>query len=266
MDGTSGRPGPPWSGNASRLNHACRKQTAYGRWKRFGRLWVLEFRANGELGEGTELTWSYERIGPKSYTVSESTARTLMFEGILVDPCGCGRSEPCPAHRFVPRADLDPARLVTGLDERLSGGVFGYAGAGGVIRPRSESCGQRGRGGSAGSQGGSGRELVCRSHRSLKWSKSLSPTTSNLRALGDEDDGGLGRMGARARRELLTDNSMMTETERRGGVLPSVVRARGRGRFNAAELSSIFRGAVISSQLERTSRQGYFASWRTVVT
>ena len=103
-------------------------------------------------------------------------------------------------------------------------------------------------------------------YRSLKWSKSLSPTTSNLRALGDEDDGGLGRMGARARRELLTDNSMMTETERRGGVLPSVVRARGRGRFNAAELSSIFRGAVISSQLERTSRQGYFASWRTVVT
>ena len=27
VDGTPDRPGPPWSGNAARLNHACRKQT-----------------------------------------------------------------------------------------------------------------------------------------------------------------------------------------------------------------------------------------------
>ena len=65
-------------------------------------------------------------------------------------------------------------------------------------------------------------------YRSLKWSKSLSPTISDLRALRDEDGGGLGRMGVRARRELLKDNSMMTEMERGDGVLPSVARARGR--------------------------------------
>ena len=67
-------------------------------------------------------------------------------------------------------------------------------------------------------------------------------------------------------RELVKDNRMMTEMERGDGVLPSVSRARGRGRFNTAELSSLFRAAVMPSQLERTSRQGYFASWRTVVT
>ena len=103
-------------------------------------------------------------------------------------------------------------------------------------------------------------------YRSLRWSKSLSPTISDLRALRNEDGGGLGRMGARARRELLKDNSMMTELEKGDGVLPGIARARGRGRFNAAELSSLFRAAVMPSQLERTSRQGYFASWRTVVT
>ena len=103
-------------------------------------------------------------------------------------------------------------------------------------------------------------------YRSLRWSKSLSPTISDLRALRNEDGGGLGRMGARARRELLKDNSMMTEMERGDGVLPGIARARGRGRFNTAELSSLFRAAVMPSQLERTSRQGYFASWRTVVT
>ena len=103
-------------------------------------------------------------------------------------------------------------------------------------------------------------------YQALKWSKSLSPTISDLRPLRDEDGGGLGRMGARARRELLRNNSMMTEMERGDGVLPSVTRVHGRGRFNAAELSSLFRAAVMPSQLERSSRQGYFASWRTVVT
>ena len=34
-------------------------------------------------------------------------------------------------------------------------------------------------------------------YRSLKWSKSLSPTISDLRALRYEDGGGLGRMGVR---------------------------------------------------------------------
>ena len=162
VDGTPDRPGPPWSGNAARFNHACRKQTTFGRWRRFGGLSVLEFRANGELGEGTELTWSYERSGHKSYTVSESAARKLMLEGLPVDPCGCGRSEPCPARRFVPRADLVPERLVTGIDERPSGSVSRHARASGVIRPRPEPRSQRGRRGSEGTQGSSGRELVCR--------------------------------------------------------------------------------------------------------
>ena len=67
VDGTPDRPGPPWSGNAARLNHACRKQTAYWRWRRFGRLWVLEFRANGELGEGTELSLGATSISGLSH-------------------------------------------------------------------------------------------------------------------------------------------------------------------------------------------------------
>ena len=108
--------------------------------------------------------------------------------------------------------------------------------------------------------------LSVEAYRAIKWSKSLSPTISNLRVLRDEEGGGLGRLSARARRELLKDNSMMTEMERGDGVLPSVSRARGRGRFSAAELSNLFRAAVMPSQLERSSRQGYFAAWRTVVT
>ena len=163
VDGTPDRPGPPWSGSAARFNHACRKQTTYGRWRRFGRLSVLEFRANGELGGGTELTWNYEHSGTKSYTVSEPTARKLMLEGIPVDPCGCGCPEPCPARRFVPRADLIPKRLVTGFGERLNGGASRHAGTSSVIRPRPESRDQLGRGGSEGTQGGSGREFVRRS-------------------------------------------------------------------------------------------------------
>ena len=103
-------------------------------------------------------------------------------------------------------------------------------------------------------------------YRSLRWSKSLSPTIQNLQILQTEQGGGLGRLTARRRRELLLDNSAQTELERGDGVLPSITRALGSGRFSAAELSSLYRATVLPSHLEQPSRQGYFASWRTVVT
>ena len=102
--------------------------------------------------------------------------------------------------------------------------------------------------------------------RSVRWSKSRAPTILDLRVLRAEDGGGLGRLSPRGRRELLKDNSQVTELELGDGVLPGVRRARGGGRFNATELSSLFRTLVMPSALEQSSRQGYFASWRSVVT
>jgi hypothetical protein len=100
----------------------------------------------------------------------------------------------------------------------------------------------------------------------LRWSKSLAPTIMDLRCLRNEDGGGLGLLSVRARRELLSDNSQMTEMERGDGVLPSVSRIGGHGRFSTSELASLFRSAVMPSQLEQSSRAAYYASWRMVVT
>ena len=108
--------------------------------------------------------------------------------------------------------------------------------------------------------------LSVETYCNLRWGENLSPTILNLHALRNEDGGGLGLLSAQARRELLKDNSRQTEMERGDGVLPSVSRAQGRGRFSASELTSLFQSAVMPSQLEQSSRAGYFTSWRMVVT
>lgn len=81
IDGEPLQPRTPWDGNASRFNHACQNQTVYGRWKQYGGLKILEFRAKGALEGGTELAWDYNS-GGSSYTISESAARALASEGI----------------------------------------------------------------------------------------------------------------------------------------------------------------------------------------
>jgi hypothetical protein len=78
-------------------------------------------------------------------------------------------------------------------------------------------------------------------YRSLAWSKSLIPTIVDLQALRGEKGGGLGLLNAKARRELLQDDSSPTELEKGDGVLPSISRARGSRHFTTAELSSLFR-------------------------
>jgi hypothetical protein len=108
--------------------------------------------------------------------------------------------------------------------------------------------------------------LSVATYRSLAWSKSQIPTIVDLQALRCEQGGGLGRLKAKSRRELLQDDSALTELEKGDGVLPGISRARGSGRFTTTELSSLYRAAVMPSQLEQSSRRGYFASWRTVVT
>ena len=113
---------------------------------------------------------------------------------------------------------------------------------------------------------GVAENLSVATYRSLAWSKSVIPTIVDLQALRGEKGGGLGRLDARARRELLQDDSSPTEFEKGDGVLPSISRARGSGRFSTTELSSLYRAAVMPSQLEQSSRRCYFASWRTVVT
>ena len=114
-----------------------------------------------------------------------------MLEGILVDPCGCGGTEPCPAHRFVQRADLVPERLVTGFPGMPAPAVSYDHGpnrtANAAVEVRRAL------------KAAVTENLSVEVYRSLKWSKSLSPTIRGLRALRDEDGGGLGRMGVRAR-------------------------------------------------------------------
>lgn len=103
-------------------------------------------------------------------------------------------------------------------------------------------------------------------YRAVRWSKSIAPTIADLRILRTEDGGGLGQLDPKRRRELLKDNSRITALEAGDGVLPGVQRADGSRRFRADELSSLFRALVRPSELEQSTRQGYFAAWRTVVT
>jgi len=100
----------------------------------------------------------------------------------------------------------------------------------------------------------------------IVWTKSHFPTMLSLKVLDGEDGGGLGRLTAKQRKNLLADTSGLTALEEGDGILPSVERAEGTGRFRIAELTALFRSTVLPAQVEASTRGGYYRHWRGVVT
>ena len=161
IDGEPLQPRTPWDGNASRFNHACQNQTVYGRWKQYGGLKILEFRAKGALEGGTELAWDYNS-GGSSYTISESAARALASEGIWTVPCRCRGTHECPRRRQVPLAELTRIYRPAGSAGVASPTDDRHAAASGLIRPRSKSLSQRRGSHETGPQGGDRGERIGR--------------------------------------------------------------------------------------------------------
>ena len=72
----------------------------------------------------------------------------------------------------------------------------------------------------------------------------------------------MGRLGAAERDNLLRDTTPRTALEEGEGLLPSVERLGGGGRFRIDELTALFRTAVLPAQVEPGTRVGYYRAWR----
>ena len=79
--------------------------------------------------------------------------------------------------------------------------------------------------------------------------------------------GGLERVSAEGRIRLFKNDSPQTEVEKAGGRMPGIARAGPGlpGLFSAAELRSLFTEQIMPSQLEASSRKGYWGSWQLVL-
>ena len=109
-------------------------------------------------------------------------------------------------------------------------------------------------------------QLSVSAYNRIKWAKCKFPTIQSMLALRGETGGGLGRLGAAERDNLLRDTTPRTALEEGEGLLPSVERLGGGGRFRIDELTALFRTAVLPAQVEPGTRVGYYRAWRGVVT
>lgn len=98
-----------------------------------------------------------------------------------------------------------------------------------------------------------------------EWSKAVYPTLVSLRHLEGGSGGGLEVLNTQRRKELLSDCSEKTEVEKTDGAWPAVEKLGG-GRLTKTELAELWDTQVAPAQLEPSTREGYDASWRTVVT
>jgi len=107
LDGAVGACGVAFDGRASRFNHTCGRPTVMGRWRTFGTIKVLEFRANargGCLEGGTELVYDYNGGTGTVYAVGPSQAAAMEAAGVAMVPCRCNGFAACPRNRYVPDA------------------------------------------------------------------------------------------------------------------------------------------------------------------
>ena len=99
----------------------------------------------------------------------------------------------------------------------------------------------------------------------LKWSAAGFPTIMEADILAGDPlflglDGELQRV-------LLADESAQTAVERGDGILPAVRVKRARGALATVdELAAVFDQCVGPASLEVSTRRGYQAAWRTVLT
>lgn len=109
-------------------------------------------------------------------------------------------------------------------------------------------------------------QLSVGAYSRIIWAKCKFPTIQSMLVLRGENGGGLGRLGAAEREHLLRDTTPRTALEEGEGLLPSVERRDGGGRFRIDELTALFRTAVLPAQVEPGTRAGYYRAWRGVVT
>ena len=109
-------------------------------------------------------------------------------------------------------------------------------------------------------------QLSVSTYSRIIWAKCKFPAIQSMLVLRCETGGGLGRLGAAERDNLLRDTTPRTALEEGDGLLPSVERPEGGGRFRIAELTALFRSAVLPAQVEPGTRAGYYRAWRGVVT
>ena len=99
----------------------------------------------------------------------------------------------------------------------------------------------------------------------LTWSSAGFPTLADISPL--REDSLFLRMGDEQLRQLLHDESEQTPVERGDGIIPAVRIKSGGARLASLEqLTATFDECVGPAKLEASTRQGYQAAWRTVVT
>ena len=99
----------------------------------------------------------------------------------------------------------------------------------------------------------------------LRWSTAGFPTIMEADILAD--DSLFLVLDEELRRALLADESMQTAVERGDGILPAIRVKRARGALATVdELAAVFDQCVGPASLEASTRRGYHAAWRTVLT
>jgi hypothetical protein len=99
----------------------------------------------------------------------------------------------------------------------------------------------------------------------LRWSAAGFPTIMEADILAG-DSLFLGLDGEQ-QRALLSDESIQTAVERGDGILPAIRVKRARGALATVhELAAVFDQCVGPASLEVSTRRGYQAAWRTVLT
>ncbi len=100
---------------------------------------------------------------------------------------------------------------------------------------------------------------------SLRFTGSGFPTIDNVELLRAEAQ--FWCLGEAKLKHLLQDTSPRTAVEEGDGHLPAVKAKRKVSRLStASELAAIFDECVLSSQLQQSTRVGYWGSWKTVLT
>ena len=99
----------------------------------------------------------------------------------------------------------------------------------------------------------------------LCWSSAGSPTIMDVQVLAA--DPLFSSLAAGQRERLLDDQSAQTAVERGDGILPAVRIREPQVRLaSVAQLAAVFQECVAPASLEASTRRGYQALWRTVLT
>ena len=99
----------------------------------------------------------------------------------------------------------------------------------------------------------------------LRWSAAGFPTMTDVSIL--TADSHFLALDGELQRALLSDESAQTAVERGDGILPAIRVKRARGALaTVEELAAVFDQCVGPASLEASTRRGYQAAWRTVLT